>query len=408
MGLLSLLRFGQAAHRPQGARQLLAWLIIVAGSTYGPGGLTAGATPPDAREIQRLITQLGSAKFNEREAASERLEAIGGPAWYSLRKAAATSADPEIRRRAEALAQSIGKRLFVEVRSFGAGGGYWLNRVAFAPDGKRAIATGGAVIFYDLETGKELNRVLELQYARPGLALSRDGRYFLTGHQDDPVVRLGELQSGKPVQTFEGHTAGVLAVALSPDGSQAASGGNDRTLRLWDLKTGKELHAGKAAGVIRSLAYAPDGRFILSGHSGAGSDNLIHLWSAEDGHEVRSYRGHSSDVTAVAFLPDGRSLVSASMDGTVRLWDVKTSKELRRMEHRGGAYDVAVSPDGRRALSAGFGDRTVRLWDLTDGTELWRFEGHQSRVLGLAFSRDGRQALSSDANCTVRLWRLAD
>src|SRR5262249_40545059 len=153
------------------------------------------------------------------------------------------------------------------------------------------------------------------------------------------------------VRGFRGHSAGVLGVALSPDGSHAVSGGNDSTVRLWDVKTGKELHTGKAPGSVRCVAYAPDGRYVLSGHSGAGSDNLIRLWSVEDGQEVRSYRGHSSDVNAVAFLPDGRSFVSASMDGTVRLWELKTTKELRRMEHRGGAYDVAVSPDGHRALS---------------------------------------------------------
>ena len=77
------------------------------------------------------------------------------------------------------------------------------------------------------------------------------------------------------------------------------------------------------------------------------------------------------------------------------------------MEHPGGVHDAAVSPDGRRALSAGFGDRTVRLWDLATGRQVHAFDGHTTRVLGVAFSPDGKQALSSDANCTVRLWRLA-
>jgi WD40 repeat protein len=67
---------------------------------------------------------------------------------------------------------------------------------------------------------------------------------------------------------------------------------------------------------------------------------------------------------------------------------------------------VAVSPDGRRALSAGSGDHTVRLWDLATGRELHQFTGHTNAVLGVAFSADGRRALSSDASCTIRLWRV--
>jgi hypothetical protein len=368
------------------------------------------ATPPTQETIRRLIKQLGSARYRDREDAGKRLDAIGGPAWYPLCKAAARSPDLEIRRRAEKLVQAIGRRLFVEVRRFGGQvPGYWLNRVAFTPDGRHAVATGGGLILYDLKTGKEIYRVLELQFARSGLALSRDGRYFLTGHQGDQLVRLGEVQSGKEVRAFMGHAGGVWGVALSPDGARAASGGDDATVHLWDVQTGKERHACKAGpGRVRCVDYAPDGRHVLSGHDGAGSDNLVRLWDAEAGKELRRFAGHTGGVNGVAFLPDGRSFLSASLDGTVRQWDVKTGKELRRMEHRGGAYGVAVSPDGRRALSAGWGDRAVRLWDLTDGGPLFAFEGHQAPVLGVAFSGDGRQALSCDANYTIRLWRLPE
>jgi len=181
----------------------------------------------DTSVIERLIKQLGSDDFTEREAASKRLESIGEPAWLAVRKAAQDSSDAEIRRRARWIANAIGRRCFGEIRHFGRGGGYWLNRVAFTSDGRRALATGGAVILFDLETGKEVYRVLEVQYARMGLVLSKDGRYFLTGHDHDKVVRLGLVQSGKEVRRFEGHTAGVRAVALSPDASRVASGGLD-------------------------------------------------------------------------------------------------------------------------------------------------------------------------------------
>ncbi len=361
----------------------------------------------DVSEIERLIKQLGSDDFSERESASKRLEAIGEPAWNAVRKAARDDSDAEIRWRCKRAEDAIGRRCFGEIRHFGSKRDYWLNRVAFSSDGRRALATGGAVILFDLETGKELYRVLEVKYARLGLVLSKDCRYFLTGHDHDKVVRLGSIRSGKEVQRFEGHTAGVRGVALSPDASRAATGGLDETLRLWDVKTGRELRQFQSrAGKIRCLAYAPDGRHILSGHFGKKSNNLVCLWDVDTGKEVRRFEGHSGEVTAVVFLPGGGSFLSASMDGTLRIWDLSNGKELRRLEHRGGVNDVKVSPDGCRALSAGRGDRSVRLWDLASGTELYRFVGHTAGVLGVAFSPDGCRALSSDASNILRLWRL--
>jgi WD40 repeat protein len=389
--------------KPYLLASLTVGLLLAPSAGLPQGGADKKA---DADRIAALILQLSSRKYATREAATRELRALGEPAWYPLRKAAAASPDEEARRRARQLAQEIGQRLFVEVRRFGGQGGYWLNRVAFTPDGRRAVATGGAVIVYDLASSKELFRSLELSFARPGLALSRDGRYFLTSHQNDWLVRLGDLQSGKEVRQFRGHTGGVFGVALSADGTRAASAGDDGTVRVWDVPSGKELRQFRAAGRARCVAFAPDGRHVLSGHHWAGSNNLVRLWDAEGGKEVRHFAGHKSDVTAVAFLPDGRSVLSASLDGTLRLWDAQTGKELRRMEHKGGVYDAKVSPDGRRALSAGFGDRTVRLWDLSDGGELHAFVGHRGAVLGVAFSPDGRQALSCDSQYTVHLWRL--
>jgi WD40 repeat protein len=382
--------------------------VVCAALSWGAAGAPAREAAPDAAEIRRLIARLGSARYADREAAGKRLEAVGEPAWYALHRAAVGAEDLEVRRRAARLVQAIGKRLFVEERRFGGpAAGYWLNRVAFTPDGRHAVATGGAVILYDLRTGQEVYRTLELQFARAGLAVSRDGRLFLTGHQHDAVVRLGEVPTGKEVRRFEGHTGGVWGVALSADAGRAASGGDDGSVRVWDVKAGRELRRFQpGAGKIRCVGFASDGRHLLSGHAGPGSGNVICLWDVEAGQEVRRFPGHGNDVMAVAFRPDGRTFLSASMDETLRLWDAKTGKELLRMRHRGGVYDARVSPDGRRALSAGFGDHTVRLWDLADGSELYHFDGHNDAVLGVAFSADGRRALSSDAQYTVRLWRL--
>jgi len=114
--------------------------------------------------------------------------------------------------------------------------------------------------------------------------------------------------------------------------------------------------------------------------------------------------------------PDGRRVLTGGDDHTLRLWDVESGKELKRFEgHKSLVNSVAFSPDGRFALSAGGGsdaedeeDFSVRLWDLESGKELHRFEGHTDVVSGVIWLPDGRHALSCGWDTTVRLWRLPD
>src|SRR5262249_27849402 len=148
-------------------------------------------------------------------------------------------------------------------------------------------------------------------------------------------------------------TTGVQDVALSPDGTLAASAGLDLALRVWDIKTKKEIvfivnHRSSA----RSVAFSPDSKMLLSSYSSTDGEEAIKLHEVATRKLIRSFRGHTGTVSRAVFRPDGKSIVSAGTDGTLRVWDVATGKELLKVSHGSAVNDVAVSPDGRRALTA--------------------------------------------------------
>jgi WD40 repeat protein/serine/threonine protein kinase len=133
-----------------------------------------------------------------------------------------------------------------------------------------------------------------------------------------------------------------------------------------------------------------------------------HLLARKCRTPQRVLRGHTAAVSAVAFSPDGKLLVSASHDNTLKVWDVLQGRELFTLTgHQDAAYDVAMSPEGHLAASAGW-DGFVRIWDLTLRKEIGRFEKHHNIVHRLAFSPDGRRIASLGSDNRVLVWRVTD
>jgi hypothetical protein len=357
-----------------------------------------GAGPPE--QVQDLAAQKLKGVFDElavwhRALSDRELQELFALGHAPVGKAPATLPP------AAALRVPLGR----EIRRF-LGHKDTVREVAFSPKGHVALSASldGTVRLWDLETGKELQRFTGHSGAVYSVAFSPDGRRALSG-SSDRTTRLWEVETGKELRRF----AGQYVAAFSPDGRQAISSSpEDHMIRLWDLDSGKEVRQFQGhTHFVASAVFSSDGRRILSG---AGWDSRVRLWNVESGEVLARFSGHGRGfVRSVALSRDGSRALSGTLhDHLVRLWDVAGEKELRRFQgHAGWVNAVAFSPDGRHALSASH-DQTVRLWDVETGKELCRFEGHTGPVNSAVFSPDGRQVLSGGEDGSVRLWQLPE
>jgi WD40 repeat protein len=315
----------------------------------------------------------------------------------------------------------LGRELFEGHKEF-----VWA--VAAAPDGRLALSAGGgtndgksgtdhAVLLWDPATARTLARLEGHTDMVRAAAVARKGRLAATGGFD-ASVRLWDLQARKPAGalTLRGPQplGQVVAVAFTPDEKQLVSGGS--LLVLWDVRTRAALFRFATPQVfIHSVAVSPNGGFLLSG----AADGAVRLWSLKTRREVRQFRGHTSRVAAVGFSADGKRAFTVSgwkdvkgkpepgEDDTVRVWEVSTGKQLRRIDSPGGAFECgALSPDGRHLATGGF-DSAVRVWELETGREVIAFRGHRNVVTGVAFLPGGG-LLSASRDGTVRRWRLPE
>jgi WD40 repeat protein len=152
---------------------------------------------------------------------------------------------------------------------------------------------------------------------------------------------------------------------------------------------------------VHAVAFSPDGNTIVSGRS----DGVVQLWDVASSKELATLDSQMGDISAIAFSPDGKTF--ATSGGQVKLWDAASRKELGKFEgHSSIVYAVNFSPDGR-TLATASGDKTAKLWDVSSRKELATFEGHKLDVNDVAFSPDGMMLATGSGDATVKLWDIA-
>ncbi|MEV6735275.1 trypsin-like peptidase domain-containing protein [Streptomyces sp. NPDC051364] len=273
------------------------------------------------------------------------------------------------------------------------------------------IAAGGALWQWravEAERNAALSRQLAAQSnnlisGNPELASLLAVQAYRTSPTPESAQGLQNAASLPLHKRLSGHTASVPAVAFSPNGKTLATGSADKTVRLWNVTTGKtrKTLTGHTEWV-EDVAFSPDRKTLAT----ASDDNTARLWNVTTGKTRKTLTGHTDALLSVAFSTDGKTLATASGDKTVRLWNVTTGKTRKTLTgHTGWVEDVAFSPD-RKTLATASDDKTVRLWNATTGKTRKILTGHTQAVLGVAFSTDGKTLATGSTDQTVRLWNV--
>jgi WD40 repeat protein len=232
----------------------------------------------------------------------------------------------------------------------------------------RRYALHGGFSYIDLATGKTMK--YHHGIGCPGKTVfSQDGRYVIftnycnySGKTNSFHPALLDVQTGKENRfEGEGHADPIECVASSPDGRYAVSGSRDFTLKLWDVKTGKE---------------------------------------------IRSFEGHGDRVNVVAFSPDSQLIISGSDDNTLRLWEVGSEQEIDILkpskEYEGSFTAASFSPNGRYVLTSN-SLAVITLWEVSEGREAISINAGK-KVRSITFSQDGRHVITGHENGHIKIW----
>jgi WD40 repeat protein/tRNA A-37 threonylcarbamoyl transferase component Bud32 len=216
------------------------------------------------------------------------------------------------------------------------------------------------------------------------------------------TLRLWDAASEALVQAFEAHRGAVTAcVGLEARHPLVISGGNDGQVRVWDARNGqllRSLAGGTNAIADLAVAYV-DERLLIAA---ANEDKTLRLWDAHSGRLLARYAGHRAALTACAIDPTGR-LLSCGREGALRLWTLPETTQTPIESHGAAVQSVAFTPDSRRVISASL-DRELRVWQAETGAQLQTLRGHLGSVYSLALRADGRVALSASSDRTLRAW----
>lgn len=234
-----------------------------------------------------------------------------------------------------------------------------------------------------------------------GIAFSPDGKVVVTGSLDR-TIKLWDAGTGKEIKTLAGHNDQVLAVAVSPNGQLLASGSSDRTVKLWSMPSDDPTHVFAHADEVNALALSPDGKLL----AGAAKDGTITLWNPADGKQLAQLKGHGGAVRSLAFNVTSKILASTGADGTLRFWELPGGKPLGSVLAGDVPLNSVAWDAGSKTAFTASDDSTIKAWQFPPPPPR-KLPDHADGVTALALAAGGTQILSGSSDKTVRICTFA-
>ena len=304
----------------------------------------------------------------------------------------------------------------------------WGRRVRFSPDGKHLAElkmASNSLTLWDVNTGKNIKELKGSEGSARTLVFSPEGHCLGLSCTAYPEYDTIELWDEEKRASFA-HSGQVDTVAMSPDGTFLATGGRDKTVKLWHVETQECLQTLSGhIGRILSLAFSPDGALLVSGggdnwekrtHADGTTsffssgdspvDRTVRVWKVATGENIATLES-SGMVRGIAFSPDGKCLATGANNRTVTLWCTKTWQSMATLDTV-SFESFAFSPDGSRLVIGGtWPEQRIQVWDVETRELIGELSGHKSDVESLAFSPDSRLLASGGFDGLIYLWDMA-
>jgi WD40 repeat protein len=283
------------------------------------------------------------------------------------------------------------------------------------PGGQRMMTCSrdGSLRIWNLKSGKQIGE--DWRDGDSGvwtIALSPDGKKVVSG-SDDGLVRLWDMDTRKVIAKWMGHKGTVRSVCWSRDGQQVVSGSNTGIVRVWDVEKGETILGPIDTGhnIVFVVVYSPDmTRFATGGIGLIKGSKLcpIKIWDSKTSKLVATLKGHTSSVWCLAWTPDGKTLISGSLDRdhSIRTWNTSNWKQIAVFNDQTRVYGIAISPNGR-ILASTSPDNTAQLWNLNNNQPISSPLKHAATVAVVSFSADGKLLATGCDDCNAYTWDVS-